>query len=536
MAQTKAVVIGTGAGGLTAAATLAKGGMEVIALERAKQLGGFLNPFKRRKYHFDPGVHYVGQAFEGGQLHRVLRRFDLDATELFCEMDPDGFDVIRFPGFEMRVPKGVDRFRGRMIEAFPEDAGELNAFFDQLVQVRELTLLPGSKTSMAAKLGALRGLGACGKWYLQTFGQLLERSFRNPQVRAVLGAQCGDYGVPPAQAPALLGVMLILHFLDGSYFPRGGSGGLRDALVERGRGYGASYRRRAEVASIEVDDGRVRGVTLDDGEFIEADVVVSAIDPSLTYGRLIDAAHLPRRIVAKARETTPSVASLCVFLGLERDLRNHGLGAFNVWDYPTWDVDAAFRPACEGRLPEDHAFFLSPNSLKDDTGTMAPEGCSTLEIVTLAAHEPFARWADEPVLRRSQAYEDFKARTAEGLMAAVERRWPGVIGDVAVEDVATPVTNQHFVGSPAGSIYGPMATPDQWGHKAYRTTGPVAGLFHAGAGVLGPGVVPCLASGVTAGKAALASTAVRRSVFGALPSGIDQLSRLGRRTRSLAGF
>ena len=515
MRQTQAVVIGTGAGGLTAAATLAKAGVEVVALERAKQLGGFLNPFKRGKYHFDPGVHYVGQAFEGGMLHRVLRRFDLDAEQLFCEMDPEGFDVIRFPGFEMRVPKGLDRFRGRMIEAFPGDTRELNSFFDKLADIHELSMHPG------VGFAQLRGLGSCGAWYLQTFGQLLERSFTNPEVRAVLGAQCGDYGVPPAQAPALLGAMLILHFLDGSYFPRGGSGSLRDALVERGKGYGASYRRRAEVAAIEVERGRVRGVTLTDGEFIAADLVISAIDPKLTYGQLIDAAHLPARIVSKARATVPSVASLCVFLGLERDLRDHGLGACHVWDYPTWAVDAAFRPACEGRLPEDHAFFLSPNSLKDDTGSMAPAGCSTLEIVTLAAYDPFAAWAGEKVLKRGEAYTAFKTEVTRSVMRAVERRWPGLVGDVVVEDVATPVTNQHFVGSPAGAIYGPMATRDQWGHNAYRISGPITGLFHAGAGVIGPGVVPCLASGVSAGKAALASTRARARF--ALPRGLEKL-------------
>ena len=66
----KAVVIGTGAGGLTAAVGLAQQGFEVVALEREKQLGGFLNPFKRRHYHYDPGVHYVGQCNPGGQIHR----------------------------------------------------------------------------------------------------------------------------------------------------------------------------------------------------------------------------------------------------------------------------------------------------------------------------------------------------------------------------------------------------------------------------------------------------------------------------------
>jgi phytoene dehydrogenase-like protein len=511
----KAVVIGTGAGGLTAAATLAQSGFEVVALERAKQLGGYLNPFKRRKYHFDPGVHYVGTAWKGGLLNRVLGRFDLDASELFCEMDPDGFDVFRFPDFEIRMPKGLDRFRVRMVDAFPDDAAEIDAFFSKLTDMHKLS------TSKKLGFGHLRGAGLGARWYLQTFAQLLEGSFKNPKVRAVLAAQCGDYGLPPSKAPAVLGVALLLHFIDGSYFPRGGSGGLRDALVERGREYGASYRRRAEVVSIEVSRGKVTGVTLSDGEFIEADVIVSAVDPKLTYGKFIAPEHLPSRMVRKAKRTVPSVASLCIFLGLERDLRDHGLGAFNVWDYPSWEIETAFGPACEGHLPADHAFFLSPNSLKDDTGSMAPQGCSTLEIVTLAAFKPFAKWQNEPVLKRSSEYQAFKDEVAGGLLDAVERRWPGLIGDVAVKEVSTPLTNQHFAGSVEGGIYGPMATPAQFGHRAFRPSGPVGGLFHAGAGVFSPGVVPCLATGVVAGKAAAASVGAKR--FFGLPAPLRKL-------------
>jgi len=59
---TKLIVIGTGAGGLTAAAYLARSGIEVLVLEQASQFGGYLNPFERRGYHFDPGVHYMGDA------------------------------------------------------------------------------------------------------------------------------------------------------------------------------------------------------------------------------------------------------------------------------------------------------------------------------------------------------------------------------------------------------------------------------------------------------------------------------------------
>lgn len=492
----RAVVIGTGAGGLTASVALAQEGFEVIALERGKQLGGFLNPFARRHYHFDPGVHYVGQAAPGQGLHRILRRVGLDASELFCPMDPDGFDVLRFPDFELAIPVGLDRFRDRIVALFPADQREIDAF------IQKLSALHGLINGSGPDPRRLMGLPIAALWYRRTFGELLAQSFSNPRVRSVFAAQCGDYGLPPSKAPAILGVAVFLHFIDGSYFPRGGSGSLRDALVDQGSAHGAVYRRRAEVARINVEGRRVTGVTLADGERIDAEIVISAVDPKLTYGSFLPSSVLPSSMRRKVKKTVPSVGSICLFLGLERDLRDHGMGAFNVWDYPSWDIEAAFGPALEGRLSDDFAFFLSPNSLKDDTGTMAPAGCSTLEVVTLAPFAPFAKWADSKSMKRPAEYEAFKDELGDKLLASVERRWPGLVGDVAVKDVSTPVTNMHFAGAVDGSIYGPAALPEQFALHAYKPKGPLEGLYHAGAGVMGPGVVPCLASGVVAGRLA----------------------------------
>ncbi len=507
----RAVVIGTGAGGLTASVTLAQAGYEVIALERAKQLGGFLNPFARRHYHFDPGVHYVGHAAPGQSMHRALKRLGLDAEQLFCPMDQDGFDVLRFPDFEFRIPVGLERCRARLAKAFPNDVTELDAFVRKLADLKEV--IDGRGVS----LSRLRGLPIAAVWYTRTFEQLLEQSLSNPKLRAVFAAQCGDYGLPPSRAPAILGVAVFLHFIDGSYFPRGGSGTLRDALVDEGREHGAHYRRRAEVARINVEGKRGTGVTLADGERIDAEIVLSAVDPKLTYGSFLQPSELPFLMRRKVARTVPSVGSLCVFFGLERDLRDHGLGAFNVWDYPSWDIEAAFGPALDGRMPDDFAFFLSPNSLKDDSGTMAPEGCSTLEVVTLVPFAPFARWADSKSMKRPAEYESFKNEMTDKLMASVERRWPGLVGDVAIKDVSTPVTNIHFAGSVDGAVYGPAALPSQFGLSAYKPKGPLEGLYHAGAGVMGPGVVPCLASGIVAAKIAAAEHREKRVGFFSRP-------------------
>ena len=515
----KAIVIGTGAGGLTAAAALAQQGFEVTALEQAKQLGGYLNPFARKHFHFDPGVHYVGQCGRGQMVNKVLRAVGVDSEALFCEMDRDGFDVIRFPGFEVRMCAGLDRYRDRLAELFPRSVRELDRFFDLMRAVdrvqgavlravsgrprlKDLRVLPGSPSF-------LRAAGA-------TFGGLLEAYVSDARLRSVLAAQCGDYGVAPSDAPAALGIGVLLHYAEGAYFPRGGSGTLRDALVERAQSKGAVFRRRARVEKIVVEGGRARAVELTSGERFEADVVVSAIDPSLTLGSMLDGAKLPSRYDRKLERYQPSVGSLCVFLGMKRDLREHGLGAFNVWDYPSWDLDAIYRPMLEGRFPDGGPVFLSPNSLKDDSGSLAPEGCSTLEVVTLAPFAPFAKWAGMKAFKRGAEYEALKARVADELLEAVETRWPGVIGDVVVKDVATPVTNTHYVNAVGGGAYGPAALKGN--HGAFKPWTPVKGLFLAGAGVFGCGVAPCLASGVVAAKVAKASLRRRLALPGRRPA------------------
>ena len=61
MADYQAIVIGSGAGGLSAALTLSRSGSSVLLLEAMPSLGGYLNPFQRSPFSFDTGLHYLGE-------------------------------------------------------------------------------------------------------------------------------------------------------------------------------------------------------------------------------------------------------------------------------------------------------------------------------------------------------------------------------------------------------------------------------------------------------------------------------------------
>lgn len=499
MGKHRVVVIGTGAGGLTASAFLAKEGFEVIALERSMHIGGFLNSYLNEGYTFDPGVHYLGQCGPGLAMDRMLEALGLSSAELLAEMDPDGFDVYRFPDFEVRMCRGAEAYRDRLASQFPNDVEGIDKVFEAVREVDSLSRVlehvqPPGKLQLSDLWDGIKS-APLFRYVKATYGEFLDHAVTNPQLKAVFAGACGDYGLPPSRASAFVGLMVLHHYLEGAHFPRGGSGKFRDAILHVATQAGATFRTEAEVEHIEVEGERVRSVTLCNGERIEADAVVAAIDPRYVFGGLIARDAVPKKLLERVRGLESSVSILGLNLGVKRDLREIGLGAFNIWDYPGVDIDALWEPIFHGRLPETPSFFISPNSLKDPTGQMAPRGCTSLEVNTLAPHSLFGAWADLAPEKRGDDFHQLKDRLQEELLAELDQRLPGVVDHIELADFSTPLALESWVAAVDGGLYGPALTPDQSMFFRFPSSTFSPNLFLAGAGVLGGGVLPCMQSG-----------------------------------------
>jgi len=146
---------------------------------------------------------------------------------------------------------------------------------------------------------------------------------------------------------------------------------------------------------------------------------------------------------------------------------------------------------------------MTSPSVKDPDGGHAPPNHYTVEIVTLVDYRVFEKWSDSSSLKRGDEYKALKERIGEGLVKAAERYIPNLSGHLDCVEYATPLTNEYWVNAVKGGCLGPEQTPDQVGPGRFSSfTAGIEGLFLVGAGTIGGGIMPCVASGVLAGAKA----------------------------------
>ncbi|MCB9554800.1 MAG: NAD(P)/FAD-dependent oxidoreductase [Deltaproteobacteria bacterium] len=493
-------VIGSGAGGLTAALTVARRGYSVVLLEAAQQFGGYLNPFARKKFVFDTGVHYVGEGFEGGSLQRIYRSLELDVK--FNELNPDGFDWYVFPGYQIKLGKGIERFCQRLKDDFPHETSAIDRFFALLKEVEAAFRTVGRVRDLRSGWEAAKHLPALLRWRNATFAELLDHYFDDKLLKCALSGPCGDLGLPPGRISALYHIGLLLHYLKGAFYPRGGSGSIRDAYVEALQAKGALLKRNTAVESLLHSHGRVNGVRTQSGETFLANVVISNAEAVATF-KMADLHSHNRRIARRIRRIEPSYGSFMVFLGLKANLSNNPIQDANVWHYDDRDIDRLYARVENGELPSGEMMFITIPTLKDPQGNKAPSGHHIVEIVTLVAAQPFARWFGQRTMKRDQDYNDLKRRIADPLIERAALYVPELRSEeIVVRESSTPATNSHYIHNRSGAIYGPAHTPNQVFFRRFAPTTPLEGLLLCGSSVLGAGVAPCTHSGYVAGKLA----------------------------------
>jgi all-trans-retinol 13,14-reductase len=513
--QWDAVVIGSGLGGLTAAAYLCALGRRTLVLEGHYVAGGNSQAFRRnlhgREYEFDVGVHYIGECGPEGLISRLLNGLGLAERVVFRPLDPDGYSTLYFPGLTFRVPAGWERYRARLLDTFPQEKERLGALVDVLERV--------AADGRRFQRGELRVEDLAEqaplflRWGLRPVTELFAEHGISEAAAAVLLGEQGDYAVRPSRTPTALAAGLTDHYMRGAFYPEGGGQAMAARLVEAIRAFGGEVRTRTPVSRVRVAAGRATGVELaKQGQVIEAPIVVSNADLKRTVCELVGEEHFGAETVERVRGFRMSLPLFAVYVGLDVDLAAQGLPNTNHWIWGSTDIEGIYEQVENGELPDANLAYVTVTSIRDpESPQVAPRGHSNLQVMTLVPHD-YALWnvekgpAEGGRYHRDPEYRRRKARLMEDLLETAEAVVPGLREHATWKEAATPVTQERFTHSTGGTSYGIEFAVDQMGPMRIGPATEIEGLFLCGASTpSGHGIANVMFSGLRAAEAATGS-------------------------------
>ncbi|NNF41429.1 MAG: NAD(P)/FAD-dependent oxidoreductase, partial [Woeseiaceae bacterium] len=333
--------------------------------------------------------------------------------------------------------------------------------------------------------------------FFRTTYDVLSELTDDDELIAVLCGQWGDMGLPPKQSTFMVHAMIARHYLHGGYYPIGGASRIADSILPKIRAAGGEVFTYARVKEILVEDGRVRGVAMKDGQRIDCGCVISSAGVHNTFQHL-----LPTDIAAatgymdKLEHVEPSFGHIGVYVGLSETAEQLALPKTNFWIYPSSDYDGDVAAFLQDRDAPFPVVYLSFPSAKDPDYLNRHPGTATIEIVAPAPYEWFEHWQDETWGKRGNDYDALKAAFGKRLMAQLYEKLPQTRGKVDYFELSTPLSTNWFGGYRRGELYGLAHTAERMQQDWLRPQTRIDGLWLTGQDILTCGVTGAMMAGV----------------------------------------
>jgi phytoene dehydrogenase-like protein len=509
----QAIVVGGGHNGLVAGAYLARAGARTVVLEARHKVGGAADtmapwpdapPYRVTTLSYvmslmpDTIIRDLRLTDHGYRIHTVGPYFlPFPDGRCIVQHDDPAKDYDEFAKFSKHDADAVARW-GAWIGGLAEVLGPLLMTVPPAVGSRRPTdLMEQLKLAWRFRGLDVRGIADVTRLMTMSIVDLLDRFFESDQVKTVMSLD-GLIGTWAGPHEPGTGYVMAHHSIGdvgdghlGSWgVPEGGMGAVADAIAASARSFGAEIRTNARVRKIVTSTGSVRGVVLDDGEELDAPIVVTATHPKIAFLEQLDRSELPPAFVRDIESWKTRSGVVKINCALDRapvftanpDLTDL-TGGFELAHSIEY-LEKAFEQARAG-VPATHPFSDGVMPTVYDH-TLAPEGHHIVSLFTQwVPHE----WSKEPHADELEAY-------ADRVIAGYDEMAPGFADSVLHRQVIGPYEMEREWGLVGGNIFHGELSAEQLFHMRpapgfadYRT--PIRGLYqcssatHGGGGVCG---------------------------------------------------
>ncbi len=479
MSEKSIIIIGGGIAGLSAGCYGQMNGFRTRIFEMHKKPGGLCTCWKRQGYVVNGCVHWLVGSGLNSTFYTIWNELGALAGKTIVNYEEYG-RVESENGTPLIAYTDLDRLEKHLREVAPEDGKAIHEFIaaarrcarfePPIEKAPEVGSLFDLIKIIITQLPFLRMLG---KWNRISIREYSLR-FKSPLLREAFPT----FFLPDFSMSFLLMTLAWMHKKAAGY-PVGGSLEFARSIERRYLALGGDMNYKKKVSTILTENDRAVGIRLEDATEHHADYLISAADGYTTIFKMLEGNYVDDTIRGYYEKLIPFPPLVHVALGVNRrfdDVPSSAQGTTIMLQ----------EPVILGRREQSHIRVRIYNF----DPTLAP---AEKTLLTIMFRTDYEYWRD---LRGNDLqYKAEKEKIAETLIAILDKRFPGLAGQVEMRDVATPTTFVRYTGNWRGSFQGWQVTPETWsfGKIMRRTLPGLDNFYMAGHWVEPGGGLPAVA-------------------------------------------
>ena len=469
----KAIIVGSGVGGLASGIRIAKLGYDVSIFESNAFIGGKVNSKMIGSYRFDMGPSVFTEPHLIQELVALCgksedffeyRRLDESCRYFFAD------------GQHVNLKSGKTEVSKTFEQSFGEDLNQTESFLDRMKSNYEAVYPVFIEVSLHRfkhwfNKSVWKAISRIPKYgLLSSMHQVNKSVFKNPKTAQIVNRMATYNGSSPYRTPGMLNIISHLELNEGPAMPKGGMVAITDTLKKLAEDCGISFYTNEYVSEIIHQNNSVVGVKTVNGTY-ECNLVVSNMDVHFTYEKLLNGFAAPHKILNQEKSTS----AIVFYWGIKGSFDQFGVHNILFAENYEAEFNALFETKTMHVDPTIYIHITSKVEKND-----APTGCENWFVMVNAP------------INVGQGWDEILTQTRERIIRKISKHLNTDVEElIEVEEIADPRTIESTYFGKQGSIYGNSsnsAFSAFYRHPNFSKT--IKGLYFSGVTVHPGGGIP----------------------------------------------